>query len=123
VERFLLNPAAAAVFSLFPRPQFFMPGSNAMSDILSPLRPLDNSVLLESLQTRLREMAVVRPRDESSSPAVKIQLRPGPKLLDEAEAAAGVSRVQAEAQRGVDVAAVHNGLDPQRVAKLLGLLD
>jgi hypothetical protein len=37
------------------------------------------------------------------------------------EAAAGVSRMLTEAQRGVDVAAVHKDLDPQRVAKLLGL--
>jgi hypothetical protein len=78
---------------------------------------------LESLQTRLREMTGVRQTDAAPSPAVKMQVRPMPRLLDDAEAAGGVSAVQAEAQRGVDVAAVHNGLDPQRVAKLLGLLD
>jgi hypothetical protein len=122
VERFLLNPEAAAVFSCAPgrnstRLEF------AMSEFLSPLRPRDNSVLLEDLQARLREMTIARQAESASSPAVKIQLRPSPRLLDEAEAAASVSRMQAEAERGVDVAAVHNGLDPQRVAKLLGLLD
>jgi len=94
-----------------------------MSELLSPLRPLDAGVLLEGLQTRLREMAAVRQREESVAPAVTVQVRPSPKLLDDAEAAAGVSAVQAQAQRGMDVASVHNGLDPQRVAKLLGLLD
>jgi hypothetical protein len=108
---------------------FFPSGRNAlcwefvMSELLSPLRPQDNSVILENLQARLLEMAAARRTDAAASPAVKIQLRPSPKLLNEAEAAAGVSMLQAEAERGVDVAAVHNGLDPQRVAKLLGLLD
>jgi hypothetical protein len=94
-----------------------------MSEFLSPLRPQDNSVILEDLQARLREMTIARQADAASSPAVKIQVRPSPRLLDETEAVAGVSLMQAEAERGVDVAAVHNGLDPQRVAKLLGLLD
>jgi hypothetical protein len=94
-----------------------------MSEVLAPIRPLDNSVILENLQARLREMAAARQTEEVVSPAVKMQVRPSPKLLDDAEAAAGVSRMQAEAQRGVDVTAVHNALDPQRVAKLLGLLD
>ena len=94
-----------------------------MSELISPLRPQDNNAVFESLQARLREMRAIRQTDTASSPAVKMQVRPSPKMLDEAEAAAGVSRMQAEAERGVDVAAVHNGLDPQRVAKLLGLLD
>ena len=94
-----------------------------MSEILAPLRPLDNSVILENMQARLREMAAVRQPEEAFSPAVKVQVRPGPKLPDEAEAAAAVSKVQEEAQRGVDVTAVHNGLDPQRVAKLLEMLE
>ena len=94
-----------------------------MSEVISPPRPQDNSVVLESLQARLREMSAARQTDAASSPAVKIQVRPGPKMLDEAEAAAGVSRMWEEARRGVDMTAAHNGLDPQRVAKLLGLLD
>jgi len=97
-----------------------------MSDNLSPLRPLhslDAGVIMENLQARLRETVPVRQTEELSSPAVTVQVRPVPKLPDDAEAAAGVSRIQAEAQRGVDVTAVHNGLDPQRVAKLLGLLE
>ena len=94
-----------------------------MSELISAIRPQDNSVMFESLQARLREMSAARQTDAASSPAVKMQMRPSPKMLDEAEAAAGVIRMQEEAQRGVDVAAVHNGLDPQRVAKLLGLLD
>ncbi|MDR0466569.1 MAG: hypothetical protein LBH94_04340 [Deltaproteobacteria bacterium] len=94
-----------------------------MSGYLSPLRPQDASIILDGLQARLREMSISRQTSEPASPAVKVQVRSTPKMPDEAEAAAGVSRVQAEAQRGVDVTAVHNGLDPQRVAKLLGLLD
>ena len=94
-----------------------------MSELIAPLGPKDNSAVFESLQARLREMSAVRQTDAAFSPAVKMQVRPSPKMLDDAEAAAGVNRVQAEAQRGVDMAAVHNGLDPQRVAKLLGLLD
>jgi hypothetical protein len=121
MERFLQNPAAAAVFSL-SRPQY-MCWSFAMLELISPLRPQDNSAVFESLQARLREMSAARQTDQSSSPAVTMQVRPSPKMLDDAEATAGVSRMQAEAQRGVDMAAVHNGLDPQRVAKLLGLLD
>ena len=68
-------------------------------------------------------MTAARQADAVFAPAVKMQVRPSPKILDEAEAEASVSRMQAEAQRGIDVASVHNGLDPQRVAKLLGLLD
>jgi len=94
-----------------------------MSELISPLRPLDNTVIFENLQARLREMTAARQTDTLSAPAVKMQMRPSPKMLDEAEAEAGVSQMQAEAQRGVDMASVHNGLDPQRVAKLLGLLD
>ena len=94
-----------------------------MSELIPPLRPQDSNAILENLQARLREMATARQAEAAPSPAVKMQMRPSPKMLDEAEAAASVSRMQAEAQRGVDVAAVHNGLDPQRVAKLLGLLD
>ena len=94
-----------------------------MSELISPLRPQDNSALFESMQARLREMAVVRQTEVLSSPAVNMQVRPGPKMLNDTEAAASVNRVQAQAQNVADVAAVHNGLDPQRVAKLLGLLD
>ena len=94
-----------------------------MSELITPLYPLDNSTAFESLQARLREMNAARRMDVAPSPAVKMQVRPGPKMLDGAEAAANVSQMQAEAQRGVDVATVHKELDPQRVAKLLGLLD
>ena len=94
-----------------------------MSELISPLRPQDNNTVFESLQARLREMSTVRQTDAASSPAVKMHVRSSPKMLDDTEAAAGVCQMQAEAQRGVDVGAVHNGLDPQRVAKLLGLLD
>jgi hypothetical protein len=94
-----------------------------MLELISPIRPQDNSVVFESLQARLREMNAARQADAAPSPAVTVQMRPGPAMLDEAGAAASVSQVQAEAQRGVDVTAVHSGLDPQRVAKLLGLLD
>jgi hypothetical protein len=105
------------------RPQCNMCGRLIMSELISSLRPQDNNAIFENLQARLREMSAGRQTDAASSPAVKMQMRPSPKMLDEAEAVAGVSRMQEEAQRGVDVAAVHNGLDPQRVAKLLGLLD
>ena len=94
-----------------------------MSELLSPLRPQDNTAVFESLQARLRDMLATRQTGVSFSPAVTIQMRPGPKVLDDAEAATSVSQVQAEAQRGADVASVHGGLDPQRVAKLLGLLE
>ncbi|MDR0239878.1 MAG: hypothetical protein LBI88_06580 [Deltaproteobacteria bacterium] len=94
-----------------------------MSELISPLRSLDTSAVFENLQGRLREMIADRQTDAVSSPAVKMQVRPSPKMLAEAEAMDSVSRVQAEAQRGVDMASVHSGLDPQRVAKLLGLLD
>jgi len=94
-----------------------------MSDVISPLRPKDHAVIFENLQARLREMTAVRQTDGVPPPAVNMQVRPSPKMLKEAEAADSVRQVQAEAQRGVDVANVHSGLDPQRVAKLLGLLD
>jgi hypothetical protein len=94
-----------------------------MSESISPVLFQDNAVLFEGLQTRLREMAATRQADAPASPAVKVQVRPGPKMLNEAEAAASVNQVLAESQNVADVAAVHNGLDPQRVAKLLGLLD
>ena len=92
-----------------------------MSELLSPLRSQDNAALFEGLQVRLREIAAHKPEVAPSSDVV--QVRPSPKMPDDAEAAASVSLVQAEAQRGVNVATVHKGLDPQRVAKLLGLLD
>ena len=94
-----------------------------MSEVISPLGPRDATTVFEALQARLREMAATRQAGAASSPDVTVQVRPSPKMPDDAEAAASVSRMQAEAQRGVDVAAVHKGLDPQRVAKLLGLLD
>ena len=94
-----------------------------MSEMIPPIRSLDNNAVFDSLQARLREMAAARQANAATSPAVKMHMRPSPKMLNEAEAAASVSQMQAEAQRGVDVAAVHNGLDPQRVAKLLDLLD
>jgi hypothetical protein len=94
-----------------------------MSEVISPLGPRDAGAVFEALQARLREMAAARQTGVASSPDVTVQVRPSPKMPDDAEAAAGVSLMQSEAQRGVDVAAVHNGLDPQRVAKLLGLLD
>ncbi|MDR2695367.1 MAG: hypothetical protein LBC79_03185 [Deltaproteobacteria bacterium] len=93
-----------------------------MSELLSPLRPQDNAALFEGLQARLRAIAAPK-TDPASSPDVMVQVRPSPKMPNDAEAAASVSLMQAEAQRGVNVAAVHKGLDPQRVAKLLGLLD
>ena len=94
-----------------------------MSKLISPLRPQDNAAVFENLQARLREMTAARQTDAAASPAVKMQMRPGPKMLKESEATDSVSQVQAEAQRGVNVASVHSGLDPQRVAKLLALLD
>ena len=94
-----------------------------MSELIAPLGPRDASAVFETLQARLREMAAARQAGAAPSPDVTVQVRPGLKMPDDAEAAAGVNRVQAEAQRGVDVSAVHSGLDPQRVAKLLGLLD
>ena len=94
-----------------------------MSELIAPIRSQDTSAVFEILQARLREMRVAREAEAASSPVVKMPVRPGPKMLDEAEAAAEVSRIQAEAERGMDVTAAHNGLDPQRVAKLLGLLD
>jgi len=94
-----------------------------MSELISPLRPQDNNAVFENLQARLREMTIARETDTVPSPAVKKQVRPGPKMPDEAGAADSMSRIQAEAQRGVDMTSVHSGLDPQRVAKLLGLLD
>lgn len=92
-----------------------------MSESISPLRPQDNSAVFEGLQARLREMGAARQTAAPASPAVKIQMRPSPKMPDAMEAAASVARMQTEAQRGTDVTAVHNGLDPQRVAQLLGL--
>jgi len=94
-----------------------------MSQSISPVFSQDNAVLFESLQTRLREMAATRQAAAPAAPAVKMQVRPGPKMLDETEAAASVNQVRAEAQSIADVAALHHGLDPQRVARLLGLLD
>ena len=94
-----------------------------MTELISPLGPRDAAAVFESLQARLREMAAARQADAASLPDVTVLVRSSPKMPDDAEAVASVSRMQAEAQRGVDVAAVHNGLDPQRVAKLLGLLD
>jgi hypothetical protein len=94
-----------------------------MSELISPIGPRDAAAVFETLQARLREMAAARKTDAAPSPDVTVQVRPGLQMPDDAEAAAGVGQVQAEAQRGVDVSAVHNGLDPQRVAKLLGLLD
>ena len=94
-----------------------------MSESISPLRPQDHSAIFENLQARLREMTAARQTDTIPSHAVTMQVRSNPKMLAEAEAADSVGRVQAEAQRGVDMASVHSSLDPQRVAKLLGLLD
>ena len=94
-----------------------------MSEMLSPCGLSDAAAVFETLQARLREIAAVRQAATAPLPDVTVEVRPIPKMPDDAEAAACVSRMQAEAQRGVDVAAVHNGLDPQRVAKLLGLLD
>ena len=94
-----------------------------MSELISPLGTQDNAAVFESLQARLREMAAAGRMEAAPLPAVKMRVRPGPKMLDEAEAAASVQQVQAEMQRGADAASVHSGLDPQRVAKLLGLLD
>ena len=94
-----------------------------MPELISPFRSQDNTAVFESLQARLREMTAARQTDAVPSPAVKMRVRPSPEMPDEAGAADSVSRVQSEAQRGVDMASVHSGLDPQRVAKLLGLLD
>ena len=94
-----------------------------MPELISPLRPQDNATVFEQLQASLREMAAARQTDGATSPAVKMQMRPIPKILDEAEAAASVTQVQTGLQRSVDAAGVHSGLDPQRVAKLLGFLE
>jgi len=94
-----------------------------MSELISPLRSQDNIAVLDGLQAHLRKMVTVRQADAVSSSAVKMRAQPSPEMLDEAEAATRVNQMQAEAQRGMDVALAHNGLDPQRVAKLLGLLD
>jgi len=93
-----------------------------MSELIASLRPQDNSAIFESVQARLREMNAARQTDAFPARAASIQAQPR-KMLNEAEAAASVSQVQAQAQNVADVAAVHKGLDPQRVAKLLGLLD
>ena len=94
-----------------------------MSELFSPIRPQDNAAVFERLQTRLREMSATRQADAPPVPDVAIQLRSGLKILNEVEAMASMGLMQAEVQRGVDVAAVHKGLDPRRVAKLIGLLE
>jgi len=92
-----------------------------MSELISPIHAQDTTP--ESVQARLREIAASRQTDLRSSPAVTMQMRPIPKALDDAQAAATVNQVQAEMQRGADAVSAHSGLDPQRVAKLLGLRD
>ena len=124
LECFLLDPETAACFSCFASLAAILHVLEfGMSELISPLRSQDTSAVFENLQARLREMAADRQTDAVPSPAIKMQVRPSPKMLAESEAEDSVSRVQAEAQRGVDMASVHSGLDPQRVAKLLGLLD
>jgi hypothetical protein len=112
----------AAVFSLIPAA---IPHALEfdMSELISSLRSQDHGAIFESLQTHLREAAAARQTDTVPSPAVKTRVRPGVTMLDETEAAASMSQVQAEAQNAADMAAVHSGLDPQRVAKLLALLE
>ena len=94
-----------------------------MSDPITAIRPQDTPPLMDTLQERSRHIPLAGQPDALSSPAVTVQMRISPQMLEDTGAADSVSQVQAEAQRGVNVVDVHKGLDPQRVAKLIGLLD
>lgn len=91
-----------------------------MSQALSSLRPLEGALGLEAFRSRAQEQT---PRPAGIEPAVTAHVRPGPKPLSESGAAAALAQVQEQTLGGADMAGAHGGLDPQRVAKLLGLLD
>ena len=93
-----------------------------MHNMISALRPNEASSLAENFRTLL-EAPPQRHDEKAVTPAVLADVRPGPKPLDDAGAAASIAQVQTQASQGADMLGAHSVLDPQRVARLLGLLE
>ncbi len=94
----------------------------------SVVRQYNNDILshFATFQAKLQEkrdsMSAI---GAASSAAVALSSTPpSPTSLDDSEAAQAVAMIADEVQAApVSMSAVHSGLDPNRVARLLGLLD
>lgn len=96
-----------------------------MPEALSPSRFFEGTPVQEMFRPRIQEILqrpAAMPAGAAAS-AVTAHLSPGARSPEDPDATAALSQVQVEARRGADMAGAHSGLDPQRVAKLLGLLD
>ncbi|MEG2172634.1 MAG: pseudouridine synthase [Desulfovibrionaceae bacterium] len=95
-----------------------------MSQLAMPsTRPFNNDNMPHFAQFQARLQAAQARQaglDSQGSAAVALNTPPPrPTQLDDAQAQNALSAVQHSAE----LASVHNGLDPDRVARLLGLLD
>ncbi|MDE7064611.1 MAG: pseudouridine synthase [Desulfovibrionaceae bacterium] len=96
-----------------------------MQNTTTKARPFNNDLMPHFATFRARLQAV-RERQTgavtSAAPALE-STPPHPTQLDAAQAQQAMESVQQEARNGSSIAAAHSGLDPQRVARLLGLLE
>ena len=99
-----------------------------IQDISSQVRPFNNDRMayLTAFRPPSQEVRARKAAEWAASPAPALPPAPAPRptQLDEEQAVAALNEVRQEVQQsGESMADVHSGLDPQRVARLLGLLD
>lgn len=90
---------------------------------ISSMRPFNNDHMPQFAQLQARVQAAQARQaslDAGTSAAVGLQTAmPKPAQLDDSQAQSALASVQ----QATNISSVHSGLDPQRVARLLGLLD
>lgn len=99
-----------------------------IQDISTQVRPFNNDRMayLTAFRDPSQEARARKSAEWAASPAPALPPTPAPRpsQLDEQQAESTLNEVQQEVQQGAEsLANVHTGLDPQRVARLLGLLD
>ena len=95
-----------------------------MQNTTTKARPFNNDLMPHFATFRARLQAVrERQTGAVTSAAPALESTPPPTQLDAAQAQQAMESVQQEARNGSSIAAAHSGLDPQRVARLLGLLE
>lgn len=96
-----------------------------MQSTNTKVRPFNNDLMPHFATFRARLQAVRdRQADAATAAAPALEsMPPHPTHLNAEQAQQAMENVQQEVRNGASIATVHSGLDPQRVARLLGLLE
>lgn len=96
-----------------------------MQNTSTKVRPFNNDLMPHFATFRARLQAVRDRQTEaatSAAPALQSP-SPHPTQLDPEQARMAMETVRQETQNGSSMTTAHSGLDPQRVARLLGILE